>query len=65
MPKIFKGLEEFEDRNDFALELAARDAKTNGCGFVVVDPDGSLTYVDAEEVYEIAEKIVNETNSNR
>lgn len=55
--KIFKELEGFEDKNDFALELAARDAKDNGVGFIVVSPDGDLTYVDAEEVIDIAESI--------
>jgi len=54
-------IELFKDNKDFALQLALRDALVDGIGFVTVDSDGNVTYVDIEEVQEI----VNEINRNR
>jgi len=58
--QIDKILEQFADKTQFALELAARDAVVCGTGFVSVDKDGNVTYLDAEEASELARKILDE-----
>lgn len=54
-------LNQFADKNQFALELASRDAAVYGFGFCSLDKDGNVTYIDPGEAYELAKKILDET----
>lgn len=55
-------LKQFADKTQFALELALRDAKLFGNGFVSVDKEGNVTYLDMEEASELAKKTLYENS---
>lgn len=62
---IDKILNQFKSKTEFALELANRDAMILGYGFIVIDSEGNLMYVDHEEVKSLLDQVENETKRNR
>lgn len=58
-------LNQFKSKIEFALELASRDAIQYGYGFVAVDNEGNVMFIDYEEAQSLLDQVKDAANSNR
>lgn len=49
--------DELMNKLELSIKLAMRDARVHGHGFVAIDKDGNVIYMDAEEIEEVANEI--------